>query len=552
MGFKKAKAPRKRRFQRALRIVLTKQVGALPVIAHYLDRLGVAEIIDRACPVRDVAHITHGQTIAALVANRLTSPRPLYHVQEWAQHWAVEEVLDIDPEHLNDDRLGRALDAIFPHLEAVKGSVSLAAIQAFGIEAAVFHWDFTTLSFSGAYPEADQAKAGPKVARGHSKDGRDQDKQVQVGFATVADGAVPLHHTVIDGNAAEISQVVGALEALKKIAQRDSFLLVGDTKLVSTGNLLAACRAKARFVAPMPATEALRQDFLTIPRQQFVPLPYESEREQRKPEGQRSTYLGFEQPWEIKDKKTQEVFALRRLFIISSEEQAACRRSRERQMEKAEQDLLKLQRNAGTRYYPTADRVREKALAILRQRRVMPFYRLEAQESSGKVTFTWTRNPEALSQAEALDGFYVLVTNLPVQEADSTAVLCLYKGQHRVERRFGDFKGPLSVAPLFVQDNRRIAALVFVTYLALLVYCLLERQARRALADKGGKMHGLLPGGHLARPTGKNLLRVLSVYTLPFIQSPHGPTPAIPLLSPLQQKLYRLLEVPEPFRDALQ
>lgn len=78
----------------------------------------------------------------------------------------------------------------------------------------------------------------------------------------------------------------------------------------------------------------------------------------------------------------------------------------------------------------------------------------------------WERNPEALTLAEALDGFYALVTNLPAEQADATAILRLYKGQHRVERRFGDFKGPLAVAPLFVQDNRRIACLVFVTYLA--------------------------------------------------------------------------------------
>jgi len=75
-----------------------KALGALPVIADFCQRLDLAGIIDRACPIRDkVALVTHGQVIEALVANRLTSPTPLVHVQDWARQWAVEEVWGIDP-----------------------------------------------------------------------------------------------------------------------------------------------------------------------------------------------------------------------------------------------------------------------------------------------------------------------------------------------------------------------------------------------------------------------------------------------------------------------
>jgi hypothetical protein len=38
-----------------------KMLGALPVVAHFCRRLDLAGIIDRACPVQDVAHLTHGQ-----------------------------------------------------------------------------------------------------------------------------------------------------------------------------------------------------------------------------------------------------------------------------------------------------------------------------------------------------------------------------------------------------------------------------------------------------------------------------------------------------------
>jgi hypothetical protein len=100
-----------------------KSLGALPVVADFCRRLDLVGIIDRACPIRDLAHVTHGQVIETLVANRLTSPKPLVRVLDWARHWAVGEVFGIDPDTLNDDRLGRALDAIALELESIIGSV---------------------------------------------------------------------------------------------------------------------------------------------------------------------------------------------------------------------------------------------------------------------------------------------------------------------------------------------------------------------------------------------------------------------------------------------
>jgi hypothetical protein len=45
-----------------------KMLGALPVVAEFCRRLDLAGIIDRACPIRDVAIVSHGQVIEALVA----------------------------------------------------------------------------------------------------------------------------------------------------------------------------------------------------------------------------------------------------------------------------------------------------------------------------------------------------------------------------------------------------------------------------------------------------------------------------------------------------
>lgn len=71
------------------------------------------------------------------MANRLTAPRPLYEVERWAEEWAVQKVFGIRADQLNDDRLAWALDAVYPHLEHLKGAVAWAAIHRFGIGTSV-------------------------------------------------------------------------------------------------------------------------------------------------------------------------------------------------------------------------------------------------------------------------------------------------------------------------------------------------------------------------------------------------------------------------------
>ncbi|MFE4591564.1 DUF4277 domain-containing protein [Streptomyces laurentii] len=73
---------------------MTKRLGALPVVAEFPRRLRVAGTVDGLCPVRDLALTTHGEVIEALVANRLTSPRPLVRMPALTWHFD-QDVLDI-------------------------------------------------------------------------------------------------------------------------------------------------------------------------------------------------------------------------------------------------------------------------------------------------------------------------------------------------------------------------------------------------------------------------------------------------------------------------
>src|SRR5438067_784122 len=134
------------------RELLVKQLGALPVIRGYLERLQLKERVDALAPVREVAHLTNGEVVLALVANRLTAPQPLYRIVDWAATWAVEEVFGIPPAQLNDDRLGRCLDDLAAIHDRLRGDLTVRAVAAFGLETKTVRWDLTSVLVTGAYP----------------------------------------------------------------------------------------------------------------------------------------------------------------------------------------------------------------------------------------------------------------------------------------------------------------------------------------------------------------------------------------------------------------
>ena len=308
-----------------------KPLGALPVIRGFARRLDLAGTIDRLCPVREgVAHVTHGQVIEALVANRLTSPAPLLHVEDWARTWAVEEMSGIRPELLNDDRVGRALDAFAGQCEQVVGSVGATAIVEFGVDVAQLQWDMTSMSLHGAYLDTEPGFATPKY--GHPKDRRPDLKQVQVGLAVAADGGVPLLHRAYDGGAGEVSQVEAAMRALRTLAGERSFLLVGDTKLVSRTNLTALTSTQGvTFLAPapksiVPADVLASQDRATAEIIEFV-----AARDRDKLAHQRASYRAREGMTTVRGpRKKDPVLTVRTVFVWSSANAQAAASARAR------------------------------------------------------------------------------------------------------------------------------------------------------------------------------------------------------------------------------
>src|SRR6266540_1140942 len=145
---------------------------------------------------------------------------------------------------LNDDRLGRAVDALAPVVEDVRARTLLATLERFEVEASRLHLDLTAVRFAGAYLDS------ALVAKGWAAD-RTVGRQVRALFATTAQG-VTLYARPQKGSQAELDGIAAALEALRRLCP-PGLVTVIDSAAGNLKTLAAIDRQKLRFVVPLRA-----------------------------------------------------------------------------------------------------------------------------------------------------------------------------------------------------------------------------------------------------------------------------------------------------------
>jgi transposase len=511
-----------------------REVGPLLLVQHVLERLGLVALVDRHVPQRGRAELTTGEVVAALIANRLCAPAPLYDIAAWGSNAALHEVLGIPGMLLNDDRLGRALEAFAPVAESVRGAAALAAVAAFGADAARLHVDLTTLRVAGAYADSEL------VAKGWGSDRRIA-RQVQMLQATNPDG-IPLYVRPHPGNAAELTCIGMALERLAALLGPGVLVCV-DSALGHLKNLCAAHRAGLSFVVPLRASTGFATTFLhEVGHRALRPLAYVSGREQGLPADKRARYRGTIRPLTVKDPETSEQHHFRVAFVWSSEEASSVAEARERALSRAEGELAKVRAGLGGRYYKTLQQVDARVANILIEA-VREFLLVRTGLRQGRPCLRWRRNRAAIAAAARTDGIYALATNLRGR-LSATRVLRLYKNQFVVEQRHRDAKQTLRVRPLFLHNDDRIDALISVIGLALLVFGIIEAEVRRALGS-GQLLLGILPENRAAPPTARSICAAFQGLGLTYTEE----GPRMDPLTATQRRILQLLDVRIPWTE---
>ena len=244
-------------------------MGPLPLINHFLHRIGLEELLDKHVPTRNRrSAVTHARALGVLLRSIIVEREAIYRQQETAVSFAHELFGLSAPQmgHLGDDRIGRALDRLFDaDRAALLTEVVLAVGQKFAVRFAELHNDSTSVSFCGQYRGATghsiRGRTAPAITYGYSKDHRPDLKQLLFILTTEAKSGVPVQFRVADGNINDSITHIETWNALRALAGRADFLYVADSKLCSKDNMDHIHRAGGRFVTVLPRTRKEDAEF---------------------------------------------------------------------------------------------------------------------------------------------------------------------------------------------------------------------------------------------------------------------------------------------------
>jgi transposase len=522
----------------------TQIVGALPAIAHYFQQLDLAATIDDLVPWH--GDVPLGTLVEVLVANRLLQPKALFRVGDWAQSAALTDSYGLTAEQLNDDRLGRALERLAEHADAIQAALVLKAIDRFELDVAQIHYDLTTVELYGAYEvEASDGRSSPAPlpTYGRTKSGRKHVKQVQLGLDVTGDGGVPVGHLPLDGNAGEVTSHLDNLKLLARTLPKGKLLYIADTKLDAPKNLLAIAARKGQFLCGGALLQQLQERYLGL-RGELKSVDYYPESQAKRPAEDRDQYKAVEVTEHLEGQVDGKAVRLdyRMIFVWSESKARQEAKTRERHTAKVVAEFEAVQRNLGRYSLKTTEAIvrRLEAAKGKYAEGALLDYRL-VQEAAGFV-LTWQFAAGALERWRNLEGVYVLKTNLPGRSHPLAEVLRTYKSQSRVERRFHHLKGPLAVAPMFLKNPDRIAGLLCILVWALMVLALMERQVRREL--KGEPLYGLYPEGRpCPAPTGPSLIGGLSRLCIVIVHQGTTIIRRLAQLDPAERRIIQLLGI---------
>lgn len=515
-------------------------VGPLMVVAHYLDRLGLADLVDHLVPMRGRSQLTHGEVISVLVANRLCAPAPLYDISGWSSSAAIAELFDVPAMLLNDDRLGRALEALAPVAEELRGQLMVTTLRELpvAVDASRLHLDLTAVRFCGAY------EGSALVTKGWAAD-RTIARQVKTLQASTRAG-VAVYFRAHKGSESELPAFMSAIETLAA-ALPPGLVVVADSGLGYVENLCAADAKNVRFVVPLRADTGWAERFLTeVPGHldALESLDYVSYREQGVDPSTRTAWKGQLHPFPV-TAQDGTIHELRVAYIFSSEEARSVAEGRERALAKAEEALTRIRNGLGGRYYKTKKQLDARVAQVLTGK-LPGLLSVRTGTHAGKPFISWQRDTSAIAAASTLDGLYALATNLPdsTQQLGALDVLRTYKDQWIVEQRHRDLKQTLRVRPVFLHNDDRIQALISVIGIALLIFGLIEADLRSALGD-GVTLPGILPEGRAAKPTARAALAAFDQLSL--THTPTGLT--LDRLTAVQRMILALLDIPLPWPE---
>jgi transposase len=534
--------------------------------------MDVANIIDRHLPPDPQLEYSHGQILSLLLAGRLCDPTALVNVPAWAQESGADLLWDIPIEKLNDDRLGRALDAFFTQRHSIQASIAAHLIHTFHLPTDRIHFDTTHLLFYGAYedseprikdlplpPTTSSANYPPAhITYGYAVH---DTRMIQVGVCAVVDdlGAVPIFGHVLSGNSNGRSAVAEQFHLLHEFLPLDPFLMISDRGTFSEDHVARLHRAGHSMLCSIPWHEVRalfdqKRDHL-----RWQPASFLSIEQRRRRQCQSTLPLEEYQlavvRHDVTDPENQKRIPSRIVFVFSSADLKVAQKQRQRAIDTIRQGLETIARTVadGHSLHADPDRIQRRIAKLLGQRAAARYFRwrlipLTPEDQAALPPPKRGRRPakhrlefefdEQAVQADALhDGYSALLTTAPLTQSCDD-LFSKFKQQCYLEDCHHQWKTPLRVRPLFLKSPRRIETLVYLLQIGLTAYQLLQRCYRQAVSDDAPVKE--------KRFTTERMMRAFWHCPLFTEKKPMGCVVQAGRLSRLQSEILQRLNLPTP------
>lgn len=466
-----------------------RQWGACWLACHLYQKLGLDTFwTERLRPSRKGTRWDH--VLPTLVAYRLIDPGSEWRLhREWFDKSAMADLLGEDYRLAADDTLYRCLDRLPEHKEALFSHLQQRWKDLFAAEFDVLLYDLTSTYFESEppFPEGDKRRFG------YSRDKRSDCVQVVIALVVTPEG-FPLAYEVLSGNTQDRKTLRSFLEKIPKQYGKARRVWVMD-RGIPTEEVLQEMRASDPPVQYLVGTP---KGHLTKLEKPLAERPWQEVRE-----GVVVKLLPTD----------HECYVFAQSAARISKERAMRRRQLKwlwrrlpeiRQMKNLQRDELLMKLGAARQQAPSA-------------------WRLVALRTPGKdeeineQTFTWRLRKNKLRQVRRREGRYLLRTNLT--EEDPARLWQYYMQLTQVEEAFKNLKGDLALRPIYHQDQDRIEAHIFVSFLAYCLQVTLRRWLRdlapgltpRSILEKFGAVQMI--DVHLPTTDGRHV--ILPRYTQP-------------------------------------
>src|SRR3990167_3016365 len=390
---------------KSLEIEDTYILGPLLVLQHIFKRFGIEQLLLNIASQHPQLHFNFVRIIFTMIVCRFLRPGSKLKIFEhWQDRLYPELLAGKDELH----HLYRALDLLCKHKEQIEQDLYWHGRDLLNISVDVVLYDLTTLRF-----ESTREDLGELCRFGYSKEMRSDCTQVVLGLLVDTDG-IPLGFEVYPGNMFEGATLVDIVKRMREKFKIRRFIFVADRGLFSAKNLehiRAHCgnEEHGEFIVGMKLGVIKRRHDEFYDRSRFTKMNDELECYETTHNGDRCIITWSKKRAE-RDRETRE-------DILSKIRKKLTKKSTPRNFVS----------NTNYRKYVTGLKKGEPKL------------------------------DEAVIAAESRkDGFFGLVTNVPVDRMSPSDVIMAYKHLWIVEDAFGEIKGTLRARPVYHWTDQRI------------------------------------------------------------------------------------------------